>query len=72
MATMSLTIPALLIIGLFTDKAIIPGLGPVDMILLLPTSGLSTLTFGRSRTNALLKAVHGVMFLAYCMLIFER
>jgi hypothetical protein len=33
---------------------------------------LSTLTFGRSRRNVLLRAVHGLMFLAYLMLIFER
>jgi Ca2+:H+ antiporter len=42
------------------------------MIMLLLTLGLSTLTFGRSRTNVLLGAVHALMFLAYLMLIFER
>ena len=72
LASMSLTIPAVLIIGLLTGKVVILGLSPVDMIMLLLTLGLSTLTFGRSRTNVLLGAVHGLMFLAYLMLIFER
>ena len=72
LATMSLTIPAVLIIGLLTDKTIILGLSPVDMIMLVLTLALSTLTFGRSRTNVLLGAVHGLLFLAYLMLIFER
>lgn len=38
----------------------------------LLTLGLSTLTFGRSRTNVLLGAVHVLLFLAYLMLNFER
>jgi Ca2+:H+ antiporter len=72
LATLSLTIPAVLIIGFFTGKTIMLGLGPVDMIMLLLTLGVSTLTFGRSRTNVLLGAVHLLLFLAYLMLIFER
>lgn len=72
LATLSLTIPAVLIIGFFTGKTIVLGLGPVDMIMLLLTLGVSTLTFGRSRTNVLLGAVHLLLFLAYLMLIFER
>ena len=34
--------------------------------------GLSTLTFASGRTNALLGAVHLLLFFAYLMLIFER
>jgi Ca2+:H+ antiporter len=41
------------------------------MTLLLLTLGISTLTFGSSRTNVLLGAVHLLLFLAYLMLIFE-
>ncbi len=72
LATISLTIPAVLTIGFLTDKTITLGLGPVDMTMLLLTLGLSTLTFGSSRTNVLLGAVHLLLFLAYLMLIFER
>jgi Ca2+:H+ antiporter len=71
LATISLTIPAVLTIGFLTDKTITLGLGPVDMTLLLLTLGISTLTFGSSRTNVLLGAVHLLLFLAYLMLIFE-
>jgi len=71
LATISLTIPAVLTIGFLTGKTITLGLGPVDMTLLLLTLGLSTLTFGNSRTNVLLGAVHLLLFLAYLMLIFE-
>ena len=72
LATISLTIPAVLTIGFLTDKTIILGLGPVDMTMLLLTLGVSTLTFGRSRTNVLVGIVHLLLFLAYLMLIFER
>lgn len=72
LATISLTIPAILTIGLMTGKTIILGLEPVDQVMLLLTLLLSTLTFSRSRTNVLLGAVHVLLFLAYLMLIFER
>lgn len=72
LATISLTIPAVLTIGFLTDKPITLGLGPVDMTMLLLTLGVSTLTFGRSRTNVLVGIVHLLLFLAYLMLIFER
>ncbi len=38
----------------------------------LLTLRLSTLTFGRSRTNVLLGVVHVLLFLAYLMLTFQR
>lgn len=72
LATSSLTIPAILTIGLMTGKTITLGLDPVDQVMLLLTLLLSTLTFSRSRTNVLLGAVHVLLFLAYLMLIFER
>ena len=72
LASISLTIPAVLIIGLLTERTVILGLAPVDMIMLLLTLALSTLTFASGRTNALLGAVHLLLFFAYLMLIFER
>jgi Ca2+:H+ antiporter len=72
LATISLTIPAVLVIGFITDKRIILGLDAVDTTLLLLTLGLSTLTFASAKTNVLLGAVHLLLFLAYVMLIFER
>src|SRR5262249_31268073 len=72
LASISLTIPAVLTIGLLTDQTIILGLDPVDIILLLLTLAVSTLTFASARTNVLLGAVHLLLFLAFLMLIFQK
>ena len=72
LATISLTIPAVLTIGFITGELIILGLDAVDTTLLLLTLGLNTLTFASARTNVLLGAVHLLLFLAYLMLIFEK
>jgi Ca2+:H+ antiporter len=72
LATIGLTIPAVLTIGFITGHSIVLGLEPANMTLLLLTLGVSTLTFASSRTNVLLGAVHVLLFLAYVMLIFEK
>lgn len=72
LATIGLTIPAVLIIGLITGKTIYLGLDTVNTILLLLLLASSTITFSNNRTNALLGAVHLLVFLAYLMLMFER
>ncbi len=72
LATISLTIPAVLVIGFITEQHVILGLDPVDIILLTLTLGLSTLTFASARTNVLLGAVHLLLFFAYLMLVFEK
>ena len=71
LATISLTIPAVLIIGLFTGKTMVLGLGPVNSILLVLLMMVSTITFSNNRTNVLLGAVHLLIFTAYMMLMFE-
>ncbi len=72
LASISLTIPAVLAIGFFTGSTIILGLDTVDTILLMLTFVISMLTFAVRRTNVLLGAVHLLLFLAYLMLIFEK
>jgi Ca2+:H+ antiporter len=72
LATISLTILAVLTIAFFTDQTVTLGLDPVDMTLLLLTLVVAMLTFASPRTNVLLGAVHLLLFLAYLMLIFER
>jgi Ca2+:H+ antiporter len=72
LATISLTIPAVLTIGFLTGRSIVLGLDAVDTTLLLLTLGVSTMTFASARTNVLLGAVHLLLFLAYLMLIFEK
>ena len=72
LASISLTIPAVLVIGLLTGRTVILGLAPVDMVMLALTLALSMLTFASGRANALLGAVHLLLFLAYLVLIVER
>jgi Ca2+:H+ antiporter len=72
LATISLTIPVVLVIGFVTDRTIVLGLSAANMVLLVLTLGVSTLTFASPRTNVLLGAVHMLLFLAYLMLMFEQ
>jgi Ca2+:H+ antiporter len=72
LATIGLTIPAVLTFGLLANKSIILGLDPVDITLLSLSLVLSTMTFSSSRTNVLLGAVHLLLFFAYLLLIFQR
>ena len=71
LATISLTIPAVLTIGLITGKPIVLGLNAANMTLLLLTLVVSMLTFAIDKTNVLLGAVHLLLFFAYLMLIFD-
>ena len=72
LASIGLTIPAVLAIGFLTGQQIVLGLGATDTNLLLLTLVLSTLTFAAPRTNVLFGAVHLVVFFAYLLFIFER
>jgi Ca2+:H+ antiporter len=72
MASISLTVPAVLSIGFFTGKEIVLGLDAAGITMLALTLGVSTLTFASARTNVLLGAVHLLLFLAYLMLLFEN
>jgi Ca2+:H+ antiporter len=72
LASIGLTIPAVLTIGLVTGKTVILGMAPADSLLLVLTLAVSALTFTKNRTNVLMGAVHSLLFLAYLMLIFQR
>ena len=72
LATIGLTIPAVLTFGLLFHKRIILGLEPIDVTMLSLTLVLSTMTFSSSRTNVLLGAVHLLLFFAFLLLIFQR
>jgi Ca2+:H+ antiporter len=71
LATISLTIPAVLMIGLITGKHIVLGLTGEETVMLIATLLVSILTFASGRTNVLQGAVHILLFLAYVMLIFD-
>ena len=70
LATIGLTIPAVLILGVLKGTPTILGLNSEHMVLLAVTLVVSTLTFGGDRTNMLQGAVHIVMFLVFGLLLF--
>jgi Ca2+:H+ antiporter len=72
LASISLTVPAALTIGFLMGQPVVLGLDAVDMVLLVLTLAVSTLTFAGTRTNVLLGAVHLLLFLAYVMMVFEK
>lgn len=71
LATIGLTIPAVLTISLLTDRHILLGLTNVETVLLILTVFVSALTFGGARTSVLQGAVHLVLFITYVALIFS-
>ncbi len=71
LATIGLTVPAVLIISLVIERPLTLGLDPAPMALLALTLVIGPMTFGGPRTNILQGAVHVVLFLAYLMLIFS-
>lgn len=68
-ASIGLTVPCVLAIGLMTDQAVVLGLKDSDMLLLLLTLFVSALTFGGARTNVLQGAVHLLIYFVYLLLI---
>ncbi|MEQ8653888.1 MAG: hypothetical protein RIC87_15600 [Kiloniellales bacterium] len=70
-ATIGLTIPAVLVIGLIFDQEVILGLDDSRIVLLSLTLVVCTLTFGGVRTSLLQGAVHFVLFLVFLMLVFS-
>lgn len=71
LATIGLTVPAVLTIGLTTGRAVELGLNDLEMVLLLLTLAVSALTFTGGRTNVLQGAVHMMLFVVYVVLIFN-
>jgi len=71
LATVSLTAPAVLGIGIVTGHTVMLGLSPANEILLTLTFFVSILTFSSVRTNVLQGFVHLLLFLTYVLLIFS-
>lgn len=71
LATIGLTIPAVLAVGLYTGLRIHLGLDDVDSVLLVLTLFVSAFTFGGGRTNVIQGAVHLLLFVVYIALIFN-
>jgi Ca2+:H+ antiporter len=71
LATIGLTIPAVLTIGLITGYEVHLGLDEVQTVRLILTLFVSALTFGGARTNVLQGIVHLLLFIVYFALIFS-
>lgn len=71
LATISLTVPAVLLIAVFLGETVILGLGTADMVLLVATILVSMMTFSSGRTHPLNGATHLVLFIAYVVLMFD-
>lgn len=71
LATISLTVPAVLIIANLAGEPVHLGLEPAQMILLAASLLVASVSFSNGRTNALNGATHLVLFIVYIVLMFE-
>ncbi len=71
MATIGLTIPAVLIVGMVTGEHIELGLTSEYLVILVLTLLLCIVNFGSGRTNMLQGLIHLIVFAAYVVLIFD-
>lgn len=71
LATIALTIPAVLVVGVLTGREIILGLSPKDSLMLGVALALCVITFARGRTNMLQGAVHLLVFAVWIVLLLE-
>ena len=71
LATIGLTIPAVILVGMITGLGVQLGLPRQEELLLMMTLLLSTVTFASGRTGILQGTVHLVVCLAWLTLIFD-
>ncbi|TMV06787.1 calcium:proton antiporter [Ruegeria sediminis] len=71
LASIGMTVPAVLAIGLIIDEPVPLGLDDASIVMLFLTLFTSAMTFGGTRTSVLQGAVHLVLFLVYVILIFN-
>ena len=70
LASIGLTIPAVLAISLITHRPVSLGIEGGNLPLLLLTLGASIVTFGSGRTSILQGCIHLLLFLVFLLLIF--
>jgi Ca2+:H+ antiporter len=71
LATIGLTVPAVLALGILTKRTVIIGLGPVNSMLLILTLAVSIVNFSSGRSNIVHGLIHLILFAAYVALIFD-
>ncbi len=70
LASIGLTIPAVLAIGLVTHRSVSLGLEGGNLPLLLLTLAVSVVTFASGKTNILQGCIHLLLFMVFLLLIF--
>lgn len=70
LSTISLTIPAVLLVGLITSKNVILGLSPVQSGLVIISLLVGMLSCKEGETNALQGFIHVMLFVTFIFLIF--
>ena len=70
LATIGLTIPAVLTIGLITKRSVTLGVERGNLPLLLLTLAVSIVTFASRKTNVLQGCIHLLLFAVFVLLIF--
>jgi Ca2+:H+ antiporter len=70
LATIGLTIPAVLTIGLITKQSVTLGVQGGNLPLLLLTLAVSLVTFASGKTNVLQGCIHLLLFAVFLLLIF--
>ncbi|MDR3406916.1 MAG: calcium:proton antiporter [Methylovirgula sp.] len=71
LATIGLTVPAMIAVSHITGRGIDLGLEHTDFVLLLLTLAVSVVTFASGRTNILQGIVHLLLFASYVLLLIE-
>jgi len=70
LASIGLTIPAVLTIGFITKRTVTLGMEGGNLPLLLLTLAVSVVTFASGKTNVLQGCIHLVLFAVFLLLIF--
>ena len=70
LASIGLTIPAVLIIGMITKRSVTLGIEGGNLPLLLLTLAVSVVTFGSGKTSVLQGCIHLLLFAVFLLLIF--
>ena len=70
LASIGLTIPAVLVIGMITKRPVTLGIEGGNLPLLVLTIGVSVVTFGSGKTSVLQGCIHLLLFAVFLLLIF--
>jgi Ca2+:H+ antiporter len=70
LASIGLTIPAVLIIGMVTNRPVTLGIEGGNLPLLVLTLAVSVVSFGSGKTNVLQGCIHLLLFAVFLLLIF--